>query len=64
MSINKKITEDFYRGISEGNIEILESLLDDKFELIVPMSGGVLSGFYKVKKDLWKGFFLWYFILS
>lgn len=50
MSINKKITEDFYRGISEANIEILESLLDDKFELIVPMSGGVLSGFYKSKK--------------
>jgi len=42
LSINKKVTEDFYSDISGGNIEIVESLLDDNFELIVPMSEGVL----------------------
>jgi hypothetical protein len=42
LSINKKVTEDFYSGIPGGNIEIVESLLDDNFELIVPMSEGFL----------------------
>tara|TARA_B100001146_G_scaffold225229_1_gene248279 strand:+ start:2824 stop:2952 length:129 start_codon:yes stop_codon:yes gene_type:complete len=42
LSINKKVTEDFYSGISGGNIEFVESLPDDNFELVVPMSEGVL----------------------
>ena len=50
ISIYQKVTEDFYNGIAAGDIEAVEALIDNDFELIVPMSSGVLSGIYKGKK--------------
>ena len=38
MSVYQKVTEDFYNGIAAGDIEVVEALIDDDFELIVPMS--------------------------
>ena len=46
----KDIAEKFYTSISNGDIEVIESLLSIEFELIVPMENGVLSGHYKGKK--------------
>ena len=46
----KDIAEKFYTSISNGEIEVIESLLSSEFELIVPMENGVLSGHYKGKK--------------
>ena len=37
MSIYQKVTEDFYNGIAAGDIEAVEALIDNDFELIVPM---------------------------
>ena len=50
MSQIKDITEKFYTSISNGEIEVIDSLLSNEFELIVPMENGVLSGHYKGKK--------------
>ena len=55
MSVYQKVTEDFYNGIAAGDIEVVEALIDDDFELIVPMSSGVLSGIYKGKKRFLEG---------
>lgn len=55
MSIYQKVTEDFYNGIAAGDIEAVEALIDNDFELIVPMSSGVLSGIYKGKKKIFGG---------
>ena len=46
----KDIAEKFYTSISNGKIEVIESLLSSEFELIIPMENGVLSGHYKGKK--------------
>ena len=50
MSQIKDITEKFYTSISNGEIEVIDNLLSNEFELIVPMENGVLSGHYKGKK--------------
>ena len=50
MSQIEDIAERFYTSISNGEIEVIESLLSSEFELIVPMENGVLSGHYKGKK--------------
>jgi len=55
MSVYQKVTADFYNGIAAGDIEVVEALIDDDFELIVPMSSGVLSGIYKGKKRFLEG---------
>ena len=55
MSVYQKVTADFYNGITAGDIEVVEALIDDDFELIVPMSSGVLSGIYKGKKRFLEG---------
>ena len=49
MSQISNVAKIFYTSISNGNIEIIENLLSDDFELIVPMEEGVLSGQYKGK---------------
>ena len=49
MSQISNIAKIFYTSVSSGNIEIIENLLCDDFELIVPMEEGVLSGQYKGK---------------
>ena len=49
MSKISNVAKIFYTSISNGNIEIIENLLSDDFELIVPMEEGVLSGQYKGK---------------
>ena len=49
MSQIEDIAERFYTSISNGEIEVIESLLSSEFELIVPMENGVLSGHYKGK---------------
>ena len=49
MSQIKDITEKFYTSISNGEIEVIDSLLSNEFELIVPMENVVLSGHYKGK---------------
>ena len=46
MSQIKDITEKFYTSISNGEIEVIDSLLSNEFELIVPMENGVLSVSY------------------
>ena len=46
----RNIAEKFYISITNGEIQIIEDLLNDNFELIVPMENGVLSGHYKGKK--------------
>lgn len=50
MSQNRDIAEKFYTSITNGEIEVIEDLLIDDFELIVPMENGILSGHYKGKK--------------
>ena len=55
MSQIKDITEKFYTSISNGEIEVIDSLLSNDFELIVPMENGVLSGHYKGKKKIYGG---------
>ena len=50
MSKISNVAKIFYTSISNGNIEIIENLLSDDFELIVPMENGILSGHYKGKK--------------
>ena len=50
MSQIKDITEKFYTSISSGEIKVIDSLLSNEFELIVPMENGILSGHYKGKK--------------
>ena len=50
MSQNRDITEKFYTSITNGEIQVIENLLSDDFELIVPMENGILSGHYKGKK--------------
>ncbi|MFL2843613.1 MAG: hypothetical protein ACJZ9K_01770 [Alphaproteobacteria bacterium] len=50
MSQIQDIAEKFYTSISNGEIEVIESLLSSQFELIVPMENGVLSGHYKGKR--------------
>ena len=34
MSIYQKVTEDFYNGIAAGDIEAVEALIDNDYELI------------------------------
>jgi len=50
MSEIRNIAEKFYISITNGEIQVIEDLLNDNFELIVPMENGVLSGHYKGKK--------------
>ncbi|MBN44750.1 MAG: hypothetical protein CML94_04535 [Rhodobiaceae bacterium] len=50
MSQNRDIAEKFYTSITNGEIQVIEDLLIDDFELIVPMENGILSGHYKGKK--------------
>ena len=50
MSEIRNIAEKFYISITNGEIKVIEDLLNDNFELIVPMENGVLSGHYKGKK--------------
>ena len=50
MSQNRDIAEKFYTSITNGEIQVIENLLSDDFELIVPMENGILSGHYKGKK--------------
>ena len=50
MSQIKDIAEKFYTSITNGEIEVIEDLISDDFELIVPMENGILSGYYKGKK--------------
>ena len=50
MSQNRDIAEKFYTSITNGEIQVIEDLLSDDFELIVPMENGILSGHYKGKK--------------
>ena len=50
MSEIRNIAEKFYISITNGEIKLIEDLLNDNFELIVPMENGVLSGHYKGKK--------------
>ena len=50
MSEIRNIAEKFYNSITNGEIQVIEDLLNDNFELIVPMENGVLSGHYKGKK--------------
>ena len=50
MSQNRDIAEKFYTSITNGEIQVIENLLSDDFELIVPMENGILSGYYKGKK--------------
>ena len=46
----RDIAEKFYISITNGETQVIEDLLSDDFELIVPMENGVLSGHYKGKK--------------
>ena len=50
MSQIRDIAEKFYTSITNGEIEVIEDLISDDFELIVPMENGILSGYYKGKK--------------
>ena len=50
MSQIKDIAEKFYTSITNGEIEVIEDLISNDFELIVPMENGILSGYYKGKK--------------
>ena len=50
MRQNRDIAEKFYTSITNGEIQVIEDLLSDDFELIVPMENGILSGHYKGKK--------------
>ena len=50
MRQNRDIAEKFYTSITNGEIQVIENLLSDDFELIVPMENGILSGHYKGKK--------------
>ena len=46
----RDIAEKFYISITNGETQVVEDLLSDDFELIVPMENGILSGHYKGKK--------------
>ena len=50
MNENRDIAEKFYIGITNGETQVVEDLLSEDFELIVPMENGILSGHYKGKK--------------
>ena len=50
MRQNRDIAEKFYTSITNGEIQVIEDLLSNDFELIVPMENGILSGHYKGKK--------------
>ena len=43
MSQIKDITEKFYTSISNGEIEVIDNLLSNEFELIVPMENKQIS---------------------
>lgn len=46
----KLVVGAFYDAIRAGDMEALENMLDDNFELVVPASGGVLAGRYVGKE--------------
>ena len=46
----REIAEKFYISITNGETQVIEDLLSDDFELIVPMENGILSGHYKGKE--------------
>ena len=52
MSNSRELVESFYKAITEGDMELYQSIIHDNYEVSLPVKTGVLHGVYSKEKVL------------